>query len=176
MRRESPDIDPFLEIAVKNVFVPLVLASALCCSIASAQVAVQASADQEKLLASADPKLAANKRFVYDFWREVFEGAHMELADKYMAESYIQHNPNVPTGRTAFVDFFTRVRKPATIEPRIKAPLVAVVAEGDYVVLSFARENADPKDPAKKYSTTWFDMFRIENGKITEHWDPALKP
>ncbi len=161
---------------MKDIFFPLLLACALGCSSASAQVPVQASADQEKLLASADPKLVANKRFVYDFWREVFEGAHMELAEKYMAESYIQHNPNVPTGRAAFVEFFTRVRKPAPIEARVKAPLVAVVAEGDFVVLSFAREYADPKDAAKKYSTTWFDMFRIENGKIAEHWDPALKP
>lgn len=160
---------------MKNVLAPLVLAYSMCCSIASAQLAVQASADQDKLLASADAKLAANKRFVYDFWREVFEGAHMELADKYMAESYIQHNPNVPTGRAAFVEFFTRVRNPVPIEARIKAPLVAVVAEGDYVILSFAREYADPKDATKKYSTTWFDMFRLENGKIAEHWDPALK-
>ena len=142
---------------------------------AFAQVGVGAAPDQEKLLASADPKLAANKRLVYDFWREVFEGAHMELADKYMADSYIQHNPNVPTGRAAFVEFFQRVRKPAPIEPRIKAPLVAIVAEGDFVVLSFAREHADPKDATKKYTTTWFDMFRIENGKIAEHWDPAQK-
>ena len=142
---------------------------------AFAQVAVAAAADQERLLASADPKLAANKRLVYDFWREVFEGAHMEFADKYMAESYIQHNPNVPTGRAAFVEFFQRVRKPAPVEPRIKAPLVAIVAEGDLVVLSFAREHADPKDASKKYTTTWFDMFRIENGKIAEHWDPAVK-
>ena len=160
---------------MKNVLAPLVLACSLVCAAASAQVAVQASADQDKLLASADAKLAADKRFVYDFWREVFEGAHMELAEKYMAESYIQHNPNVPTGRVAFVEFFTRVRKPAPIEPRVKAPLVAVVAEGDYVILSFAREYADPRDATKKYSTTWFDMFRLENGKIAEHWDPALK-
>src|SRR5215831_10523152 len=79
---------------------------------AFAQVAVSAAADQEKLLASADPKLAANKRLVYDFWREVFEAGHMELAEKYMAESYIQHNPNVPTGRAAFVEFFARFKKP----------------------------------------------------------------
>ena len=142
---------------------------------AFAQVAVTAAPDQDKLLASADPKLAANKRLVYDFWREVFEGAHMDLADKYMAESYVQHNPNVPTGRAAFVEFFQRVRKPAPIEPRIKAPVVAIVAEGDFVVLSFAREHPDPKDRAKKYTTTWFDMFRIENGRIAEHWDGAQK-
>ena len=140
-----------------------------------AQLPVKPQADHDALLRSANPGLAANKRLVYDFWREVFEGAHMELADKYMAESYIQHNPNVPTGRAAFVDFFNRMRKPAPIEPRIKAPLVAIVAEGDLVVLSFAREGVDPKDATKKYSTTWFDMFRIENGKIAEHWDPAQK-
>ena len=160
---------------MKRLSLPCALALALLAGAASAQVAVQAAANQEALLASADPHLAANKRLVYDFWREVFEGAHMEFADKYLAESYIQHNPNVPTGRAAFVEFFAKVRKPAPIEARIKMPLVAIVAEGDYVVLSFAREGTDPKDATRKFSTTWFDMFRIENGKIAEHWDPAQK-
>ena len=41
--------------------------------------------------------------------------------------------------------------------------------------LSFVDERKDPKDAAKKYTTTWFDMFRVENGKIAEHWDPASK-
>jgi len=142
---------------------------------ASAQLAVVAQPDQGVLLASREPHLAANKRFVYDFWREVFEGGHMELADKYMAESYIQHNPNVATGRAAFVEAFSKRVKPQPIEARIKAPVVAIVAEGDLVILSFVREGTDPKDAAKKYTTTWFDMFRIESGKIAEHWDPAQK-
>jgi predicted SnoaL-like aldol condensation-catalyzing enzyme len=154
----------------------LVLAFVLCAPLAAqAQVQVQANPNHEQLLASADPKLAANKRLVYDFWREVFEAGHMELAPKYMTESYIQHNPNVPTGRAAFVAFFTKFVKPKPIEVHIKAPLVAVVAEGDLVVLTFAEEAADPKDPTKKYSTSWFDMFRVENGKIAEHWDAAKK-
>ncbi len=142
---------------------------------AQAQVDVRANPNHEQLLANPDARLAANKRLVYDFWREVFEGGHMELAKKYMAESYIQHNPNVPTGRAAFVDFFTKYSKPKSIEPKIKAPLVAIVAEGDLVVLSFVREEKDPKDATKKYTTTWFDMFRVENGKIAEHWDAASK-
>ena len=33
----------------------------------------------------------------------------------------------------------------------------------------------DPKDPAKTYTTTWFDTWRIVNGKADEHWDSALK-
>ena len=58
---------------------------------------------------------------------------------------------------------------------QVKAPLVAIVAEGDIVVLSFVRESPDPKDATKKYTTTWFDMFRLEGGKIAEHWDGAQK-
>jgi predicted SnoaL-like aldol condensation-catalyzing enzyme len=141
-----------------------------------AQVAVVAQGDQEQMLASPDAHLAANKRLVYDFWREVFEGGHMELADKYMAEGYIQHNPNVPSGRAAFVSFFSKNIAPQPIEPRVKAPLVAIVAEGNLVILVFVRELlADPHDPSQKYTTTWFDMFRVEGGKIVEHWDPAIK-
>ncbi|MEO6279985.1 nuclear transport factor 2 family protein [Roseateles sp.] len=142
---------------------------------ALAQVPVHANADHAQLLASADPRLAANKRLVYDFWREVFEGGHMERVDRYLAESYIQHNPSVPTGRAGFVAVFSQIAMPKPIEDRVKAPLVAITAEGDLVILSFVREQPDPKDPAKKYTTTWFDMFRIENGKIAEHWDPATK-
>lgn len=149
---------------------------ALCLSApAWAQVPVTAASDQKALLASTDPKLAANKKLVYDFWREVFEAGHLDLAPKYMSETYIQHNPNVPTGRKAFVDFFSQFKQPQPIKAQIQAPLVAITAEADLVILSFVKEEKDPKDASKTYTTTWFDMFRIENGKIAEHWDPAVK-
>jgi predicted SnoaL-like aldol condensation-catalyzing enzyme len=152
------------------------LAFALCIPLSSwAQVAVKANSDHKQMLASADPRLAANKRLVYDFWRSVFEGGHLDLAERYMTESYIQHNPNVPTGRAGFVKFFSAFAKAKPINARVQAPLVAIVAEGDLVILSFASEAADPKEPGKKYTSTWFDMFRIENGKIAEHWDAAKK-
>ena len=152
----------------------LAIAAALCAAAAAhAQRPVQPATDQDALLASADPALAANKKLVFDFWREVFEGGHLELADKYMAEDYIQHNPNVPTGRAAFVDFFKRFAKPKAVQPRIAAPLVSIVAERDLVILSFVQPTRDPKDASKASTTTWFDMFRIENGKIAEHWDCA---
>jgi predicted SnoaL-like aldol condensation-catalyzing enzyme len=153
----------------------IALLAALVPLAAQAQLPVQANPNHEQMLASPDPKLAANKRLVYDFWREVFEARHMDLAEKYMAETYMQHNPNVPTGRAAFVEFFSKLSQPKPIEPRVRAPLVAMVADGDRVILAFAREAADPKDASKKYTTTWFDMFRIESGKIAEHWDPAQK-
>src|SRR6188474_2865574 len=136
---------------MKMLLTILALAAAAA---AQAQVPVTANADHEAMLRRADAKLAANKRFVYDFWREVFEAAHMDLAPRYMAEGYIQHNPRVPTGRQAFIDFFSKVRKPAPIEPRVKAPLVAILADGDLVSMFFVREYPEPTDPSKKYTTT----------------------
>ena len=138
-----------------------------------AQVPVSVHRNQQELLKSDDPKLAANKKLVFDFWREVFQARNMELAPKYMAEDYIQHNPLVATGRKPFTDFFGQF-EPQPVKPEIDN-LVALVAEGDYVVLAFKREMPDPQNPGKTYTTTWFDMLRIENGKIAEHWDYGTK-
>ncbi len=112
---------------------------------------------------------------MYDFRREALEGGHLDLAEKYLAEEYIQHNPNVPTGRAGFVKFFSAFTKPVGIEPAIKAPLVSIVAEGNLVVLSFVQEETDPRDSSKKCATASFDMFRVEAGKIAKRWDSSLK-
>ena len=80
---------------------------------------------QKMMLYSNDPTLAKNKKIAYDFWRSVLEGGHLELAPQYMRESYIQHNPNVPTGRQGFIDFFSKFAKARTIVDTIKGPLIA---------------------------------------------------
>lgn len=132
------------------------------------------SPDQRGMLKSLDFTLEGNKRLVYDFWRIVFEGGHMERASEFMAEGYIQHNPNVASGRAAFVELFSQVRPPQPIEPRIKARVIAITAERDIVVVSTVRKVRDRQDPGHIYYMTWFDMFRIdENGLIAEHWDPS---
>jgi predicted SnoaL-like aldol condensation-catalyzing enzyme len=142
---------------------------------AVAQEGFSQHSSQMSWLSDPDPSLAKNKKIVYDFWREVLEAGHLDLADKYMTETYIQHNPNVPTGRQGFIDFFSKFRKPQPIIDSIKGPLISIVAEGDLVVLVFKRELPDPKDPPKRYTTTEFDMLRIEGGKIAEHWDSSTK-
>lgn len=142
---------------------------------ACGQLPVKPLALQAQLLKSSDKKLAQNKKLVYDMWREFLEAGHMEVAEKYFAETYMQHNPNAATGRKAVVEFFSKFTKPVAIADSIKGKLVSIVAEGDLVVLSFVRELKDPNDATKNYTTTWFDMFRIENGKIAEHWDSAEK-
>jgi predicted SnoaL-like aldol condensation-catalyzing enzyme len=139
---------------------------------ASSAVSAQS---QQSMLYSKDPQLAKNKKFVYDFWRSVLEAGHLEMAPQYMTEGYIQHNPNVPTGRQGFLDFFSKFKKAVPIVDSIRGPLIAIIAEGDRVILTFKAVHRDPSDSSKRYTTTSFEMLRIENGKIAEHWDSALK-
>ena len=91
-----------------------------------------------------------------------------------MTEDYIQHNPNADTGMAGFKAYFSALGGEMPIPERLPG-LVAIQAEGDYVTLSFAREYQDPNIPDATYTTTWFDMFRIVDGKIVEHWDVATK-
>ncbi len=138
-------------------------------------VRVMAAEDQEALLQHSDPQLAANKRLAYDFFRVVLRGQQLDQAADFMAEDYIQHNPNADTGLAGFLVYFEQFGGGSRpVEDELEG-LVAIQAEDDLVTLSFVREYEEPGAPDQTYTTTWFDMFRIADGKIVEHWDPATK-
>jgi predicted SnoaL-like aldol condensation-catalyzing enzyme len=126
------------------------------------------------LLASDDPVLAANKKLVWDMWRNFLQAGIIDAADTYLAPEYHQHNPNAETGREGVKAYFRAVNRPPSEVKDSIDRLVSIVAERDLVVLALVREGMD-KD-GKPYTTTWFDMFRVANGKIVEHWDTATKP
>lgn len=140
-----------------------------------AQVPPVGVSDQAALLQSSDPKLAANKKLVFDMWRAIIQGAHTELAEQYFKKDYIQHNPNVATGRDAMVQYMKSTRPVKPIEPSIHFPVVAIIAEGDKVLVASVAYAPDPLHPGQKYAGTHFDLFRIEDGKIAEHWDSVAK-
>lgn len=141
---------------------------------AHAQEAVTPSPNAEALFTSPDPQLHANKQVAYRIIRELLEAGQWDRADRYLTERYIQHNPNAPSGRDAVVQFFTGVLKvkPRPLPERISTPIVAVMAEGDLVTVLYPRT---VNGPTGRYTTTWFDTWRIRDGKADEHWDPALK-
>lgn len=129
---------------------------------------------QLALLQAATPELASNKRLVFDAWRQIVDAGHEELADLYLDANYIQHNPNAATGREGFKAYFA-TREDAEIGTSLRNPLVAMVAEGDLVVQALKFEYPHPVHPGRVYTTTWFDMFRIADGRLAEHWDGAAK-
>lgn len=143
-----------------------------------AQEAVVAASDAEGLFTSPDPKLNANKQVVYGIIRDLLEANHWDKADQYLTERYLQHNPNAASGSAGVVQYFTKVlnAKPSPIPEKIKTPVAFVTAEGDLVTVGYVREIKDEKDPARTYTTTWYDTWRIKDGKADEHWDPATKP
>jgi predicted SnoaL-like aldol condensation-catalyzing enzyme len=117
-----------------------------------------------------------NLDMVLDWWRVVIQGGHLDQTSKYQAEDYIQHNPNVNTGRAGFVEFFSKFSKPKNpIPDKLANPPVVEGAKGDYVWLIWETESKDPRDPSKTYHSNSFDVLRIQNGKVQEHWDSAMK-
>jgi predicted SnoaL-like aldol condensation-catalyzing enzyme len=157
----------------------VVAISALLVNVSSspAQERVTAADDPEALFTSSDPQLNANKQVVLHIVRDLLEANHWDQADQYLTPEYIQHNPMVASGRDPVVKFFgTRKPTPVPDSKSWKTKIVSVTAEGDRVVVAYVRELPDPREPGKTYTTTWFDLWRIKDGKADEHWDCATLP
>lgn len=156
----------------------LAISLLLACGVLQAQDAVTPAADPEALFTSPDPKLHANKQVAYKIVKELLEAGHWDRAPQYITKRYIQHNPLAASGLDGVMKYFIEVAqvKPKPIPEKMQTKIVSVVAEGDLVVVSYVRELKHPKDPSKTYTTTWFDMWRFQDGKADEHWDPATLP
>ncbi|OJW72732.1 MAG: hypothetical protein BGO57_07520 [Sphingomonadales bacterium 63-6] len=119
---------------------------------------------QLALLQDGDATLAANKKLVFDAWRHIHDAGRTDLAGTYFSPGFINHDPT-PEPRAG-----------QPLEPYLRSPIVAMVAQGDLVVLVTGLEHPHPLRQGETYTTTWFDMFRIADGKIAEHWNCAVKP
>ena len=140
---------------------------------AYAQVPVTAAPDQAAQLQDKDPKLAANKKIVYDFLRIVLNASHVDQGDKFVDPGYIEHNAVIPTGRAALMKLFGKMPR-KDIESTLPG-LVAILADGDLVTVVSVTNLDDPHEPGAKYTWSNFDMFRLKNGRIAEHWDDQKK-
>ena len=111
-----------------------------------------------------DPdKTAANKAFIKSFYDEVLIGGKNDKITDYIStEKYIQHNPGVGDGLSGFGAAMAEMAKAGLIMEMRKVYLI--LGEGDFV-LGQSEGRFAGKD------VTFYDLFRVENGKITEHWD-----
>jgi predicted SnoaL-like aldol condensation-catalyzing enzyme len=157
------------------LFAALFATLGLCAS-SIAQEPVKAAADIDALFKDKNPRVNAIKQVAYHIEKELLQCNYWDQADPWLTERYVQHNPLVASGRAAVVKFFgsdpNRPRKAAC--ERLQAPVVAVLADGDLVTVVTVASRKDSK--GQPYTTTWFDMWRIVDGKADEHWDPQTKP
>jgi len=107
-------------------------------------------------------QVEANKKLVLDFYQQMFGDKDTSAVDKYILPSYIQHNPTVADGSQAFKLAAAEWFKGA---PKSKIDVQRIAAEKDLVFLHIKNQGPD----GQFISTV--DIFRIENGKIAEHWD-----
>ena len=151
----------------------VLLAFALAAAPLDAQEPVVAVADPEVLFVDDDPALHANKQLALHFMRELLQCNHWERAPEWLSERYIQHNPNGRSGRDGIMAFFTRTQQRTETCDKLTTPLVAVLADGDLVTVVLHREYGHPVRSSEKYTSTWFYLWRVVDGKLDEHWAPA---
>jgi predicted SnoaL-like aldol condensation-catalyzing enzyme len=122
----------------------------------------QSDVDEPKEAAVAD--LEQNKRTVVEYYELAFnEHEPEEAVEKYVGSRYIQHNPQAPDGPEAFIAFVNAF-------PEISVDIRRVIAEDDLVVThGMVKFTADDR------GTVAVDIFRLEDGKVVEHWD-VLQP
>lgn len=106
-------------------------------------------------------KQEANKKMVVEFYQQLFGDKNPDAINKYIGDKYIQHNPGLPDGKEALLNAVKTWFKDA---PKEKVDFQHVAADGDLVFLH-VKSKSGPKVRAI------VDIFRIENGKIVEHWD-----
>ena len=112
---------------------------------------------------AAGPQEEANKKVVLDFYEKAINQKNFEAAAVHFGPRYTQHNPNAgdgPEGLRAFLGFL-REKFPAS-----RSEVKRVFTDGDYVILHVHAV----REPGTRGSAI-VDIFKLEGGKIVEHWD-----
>ena len=114
-------------------------------------------------IAHAETQQERNKKLVLEFYEAAINRKDFAAASKYMGTQYRQHNPlaaDGPAGLQAYLQFL-KEKFPAS-----HSEIKKVFADGDYVILHVHAVRV----PNTRGSAI-VDIFRLENGKVVEHWD-----
>lgn len=108
-------------------------------------------------------KTESNKALIKEFLEKVFiAGQFNKLRDFFDGDKYLQHNPMIADGVSGLEQGLKEMQKKGI---KIEFHKIhQIIGEGNFV-LTLSEGKFDGKP------TAFFDLFRVENGKIAEHWD-----
>jgi predicted SnoaL-like aldol condensation-catalyzing enzyme len=100
-----------------------------------------------------------NTDLVLNAMTELFVKRDTGAVERYCSSAYRQHNPEIPDGREHLAAWAS------TLPPSFRYEPGVVVASGDHVMIH-GRYSGFGDKPLLAV-----DIFRIEGGKLAEHWD-----
>jgi predicted SnoaL-like aldol condensation-catalyzing enzyme len=108
-------------------------------------------------------QMEANKKTVLALYDAGLNKKDFEEAKKYFGPKYIQHNPTAADGIEGFGAFVKFLKEKF---PNSRSEIKRVFADGDYVIVHVHAV----REPGTRGAAI-MDIFRLENGKVVEHWD-----
>jgi predicted SnoaL-like aldol condensation-catalyzing enzyme len=113
-------------------------------------------------MASDLDRTAANKALMQTYMDDLLQGRRDKFAGYFDGNNYTQHNPWVADGLTGLIAGLQALAKKGLA---VKYERVhTVLAEGDFVLVVSQGTFGDRP-------ISYYDLYRIQNGKIAEHWD-----
>jgi len=107
----------------------------------------------------------ANKKNVVEFYEKALNQKDFDAAARYLGPRYTQHNPVAADGAEGLKAFIQFLRDKF---PDARSEIKRVFADGDYVIVHVHAI----REPGTR-GRAIVDIFKLENGKIVEHWDVA---
>lgn len=101
----------------------------------------------------------ANRQVVLAVLKGAFIDRDPSVVERYFSPGYIQHNPSIPNGSSAIPALIAGLKPEFGYEPGM------AVASRDLVMVHGRYTGWGPKPMVA------VDIFRVENGKVAEHWD-----
>lgn len=105
----------------------------------------------------------ANRNTVLSFYEAGLNKKDADAALKFVGNRYVQHNPNAADGPEGFKKFIAFLKEKY---PNSHSEIKRSFVEGDYVILHVHAV----REPGTKGNAI-VDIFKLEDGKIVEHWD-----
>jgi predicted SnoaL-like aldol condensation-catalyzing enzyme len=121
----------------------------------------------QRALAADAAQMEQNKKTVMALYDAALNKKDFDEASKYLGSRYTQHNPGAkdgPEGLKGFINFLKEKY------PNSHSEIKKIFADGDYVIVHVHAV----REPGTRGNAI-FDLFKLENGKVVEHWD-AVQP